>query len=331
MGSTRRGVVVSLAADGVETLALVVVAAVTGSVAMRSQAAGAAGDVAVQVFLLIGVLSSTRRADEDHPLGYGRERFFWSFVAALGIFIGGGGFALQAALQAAAHPVTPTHYTIAYAVLAFALALDTLATETELRPLRRKARRRGLSLRALLKRSTDPAATTVVVVSGASGVIGGVLAIVGLALSEETGSATPDTVAAMLIAIMLLVVSGLLLHTNRALLSGRGVPRSVLRDMRQVVARQRGVLEVPDLFAVVVGPSSLIVNGDVVFEDGLDVPAVEETIARSGTALGARWPSIKYVYLTPVAHARLTRGRPRFASRPDAARTSGTKPPGRER
>jgi divalent metal cation (Fe/Co/Zn/Cd) transporter len=117
---------------------------------MRSQAAGAAGDVAVQVFLLIGVLSSTRPADEDHPLGYGRERFFWSFVAALGIFIGGGGFALQAALQAAVHPVTPTHYTIAYAVLAFALALDALATETELRPLRRKARRRGLSLRALL-------------------------------------------------------------------------------------------------------------------------------------------------------------------------------------
>jgi cation diffusion facilitator family transporter len=321
---------VSVAADGVETLALVVVAAVTGSGAMRSQAAGAAGDVAVQVFLLIGVLSSTRPADEDHPLGYGRERFFWSFVAALGIFIGGGGFALQAALQAAVHPVTPTHYTIAYAVLAFALALDTLATETELRPLRRKARRRGLSLRALLKRSTDPAATTVVV-SGASGVIGGVLAIVGLALSEATGSATPDTVAAMLIAIMLLVVSGLLLHTNRALLSGRGVPSPVLRDMRQVVARQRGVLEVPDLFAVVVGPSSLIVNGDVVFEDGLDVPAVEETIARSGTALGARWPSIKYVYLTPVAHARLTRGRPRFASRPDAARISGTKAPGRER
>ena len=268
MGSTRRGVVVSLAADGVETLALVVVAAVTGSVAMRS--------------------------------------------------------------EAAVHPVTPTHYTIAYAVLAFALALDALATETELRPLRRKARRRGLSLRALLQRSTDPAATTVVV-SGASGVIGGVLAIVGLALSEETESATPDTVAAMLIAVMLLVVSGLLLHTNRALLSGRGVPGSVLRDMRQVVARQRGVLEVPDLFAVVVGPSSLIVNGDVVFEDGLDVPAVEETIERSGTALGARWPSIKYVYLTPVAHARLTRGRPRFASRPDAARTSGTKAPGRER
>ncbi len=71
-----------------ETLGLGVAAVVTGSVALRAQTAANAADVAVQVFLLIGVLSSVRAPDQTHPLGYGRERFFWSLLAALGIFLG---------------------------------------------------------------------------------------------------------------------------------------------------------------------------------------------------------------------------------------------------
>ena len=84
------------------------------------------------------------------------------------------------------------------------------------------------------------------------------------------------------------------------------------RDMREVVAAQQGVVDVPDLFAVVLGPFSLIVNGDVVFDDDLDVPAVEDAISRSAAALAQRWPSIDYVYLTPVPQARLSRGGPQF-------------------
>jgi hypothetical protein len=64
------------------------------------------------------------------------------------------------------------------------------------------------------------------------------------------------------------------------------------------------VVEVPDLFAVVVGPSSLIVNGDVVFADHVDISEVETTLMRSATLLRQRWPSIDYVYLTPVGQAR---------------------------
>jgi hypothetical protein len=78
------------------------------------------------------------------------------------------------------------------------------------------------------------------------------------------------------------------------------------------VAAQHGVAGVPDLFAVVLGPSSLIVNGDVVFDDELDVPAVEEAISRSAAALARRWSSIDYVYLTPVPEARFPRGGPQF-------------------
>ena len=310
-GTTRRGVLASLGADGIETLMLAVAAGATGSVALRSQVAASAADVAVQLFLLIGVLSSVRPSDDDHPLGYGRERFFWSFLAALGIFVGGGGFALEGAVRSLLHPSVPDHYAIAYVVLGVSVVLDGFALETGLRPLRRQAARRGISLRTLVRRSTDPAATTVVV-GGASGLIGGLVALVGLVVSQETGSATPDTVASMLIGLLLLGASAFLLHSNRELLAGRGVPLSMVRDMREVVAAQHGVAGVPDLFAVVLGPSSLIVNGDVVFDDELDVPAVEDAISRSAAALARRWSSIDYVYLTPVPEARFPRGGPQF-------------------
>ena len=123
-------------------------------------------------------------------------------------------------------------------------------------------------------------------------------------MSQQTSSTTPDTIASGLIGLSLLVTSVLLVQTNRALLTGRGVSPALLGDLRRVVAAQAGVVGVADLFAVVVGPSSFIVDGDVIFDDDLDVPDVEQTIARCVAALRERWPMVDYVYLTPVPKAR---------------------------
>jgi xanthosine utilization system XapX-like protein len=184
--------------------------------------------------------------------------------------------------------------------------LGGFALEIGLRPVREQAARRGISLRDQLGRSTDPASTTVVVGGGCS-VIGGITATAGLVLSEVSRSPAPDTVASALIGLLLLLASVLLLRTNRDLLSGRGVPAPMLREMSQVIAEQPGVVAVPDLFAIVVGPSSLVVDGDVIFAHDLDVPAVEQIILHCVHVLRERWPKIKYVYLTPVGNARPTR------------------------
>lgn len=303
VGSTHRGVLVSLAVNCAETLGLGVVAWTTGSVALLAQTVANAAEMAVGVFLLIGVLSSARPPDETHPLGYGRERFFWSLFAALGIFVGGAGLALDQAVGSALNPSPVDSSAIAYLVLAATIALDVFAVEVALRPLRRHAVRRGISLRSHIRRSTDPASITVVV-GGGCAVIGGVIAMAGLGVSQWTGSGTPDTVASALIGLLLLVASVVLLRTNRELLTGRGVSLPMQREMRGIVAAQEGVVDVPDLFAVVVGPSTLIVDGDVTFADDLNVPAVEKTIMRSAAALRERWPSIEFVYLTPVHEAR---------------------------
>jgi cation diffusion facilitator family transporter len=292
-----------------ETVALAAVSWATGSVALVAQTAANSADVAVGVLLLVGVYSSGRRPDETHPVGYGRERYFWSLFASLGILVGGGGLAVEGAVRTAFNP-SPTHSaSIGYIVVAAVLLMDGLALNVAARPLRQAAADHGVSLWTHLSRSTDSAAVTVVV-SGSCAVVGGVVAALGLGLGQLTGSPLPETLASAVIGVTLLVASVLLLRTNRELIAGRGVSPAVRREMREIVREQDGVVDVPDLFAVVVGPSSLIVDGDVIFEDTLSVSEVEESIIRSTAALRERWPSMHYVYLTPVPAARPRRVMP---------------------
>jgi cation diffusion facilitator family transporter len=286
-----------------ETAALAVAAWMTGSSALTTQTATSLADVAGGVFLLIGVITSGRMADERHPLGYGRERFFWSFLAAVGVFLGGFGAATAETVHAALNPEPTGFYLVGYTVLAVIIVLDAVALTVGVRPLLRHATARHLTAVQILWRGTDPAATPVVLTS-AAGVVGGVIAVVGLALTQLSGRPAADTVASALIGLVLLATSVVLLHTNRELLTGRGLPPSEVSRMTQIVSGQPGVEAVPDLFAIVVGPGTVIVDGDVIFEDSLDVPAVEASIVLAATALRQSWPSIAYVYLNPVAVSR---------------------------
>ena len=305
--TSRRSVVVGLVVAVAQTVALGVAAYLTGSVAMRTQTVTNVADVAVGGFLLLGVLSSARAADDEHPLGYGRDRFFWSFVAAVGILVGGAGAAFAETAEALLHPGQTDLYTVGYAVLAAVIGLDLIALVTGLRPLVRQAHNRGFPVARYLWKGTDPAVTTMVLGS-AAGLLGGVIALVGLSAREVTDRPVVDALASGLIGFVLLATSVILLHANRELLTGRGVPPEMLERMRLLVSRRPGVLGVPDIFAIVVGPSTLIVNGDIIFDDALDVPQVEAAIVDAGAALRAAWPAVTYVYLNPVAGMRSRRG-----------------------
>jgi cation diffusion facilitator family transporter len=306
--SEKIGVVTSLVVNCIEVAGLAVTAWITRSTALRAQTAVNVAEVAVVVLLLVGVLSSAREPDERHPLGHGRERFFWSLFAALGLFFGGGGLALDESVQSALHP-TPVHsFLLAYAVLAATAALDTYSLVIGLRPFLQQAARRNFSARAYLRLSTDPASVTVII-GGCCAVIGAFIATGGVLGTELSKSPTPDTIASGLIGLMLFVASGFLLQINRDLIGGRGVAPSTLRAMRSLVASQEGVVEVSDLFAIVVGPMSLVVDGNVIFHDDLSVAAVEQIIKHTNEELRKQWPMIQHIYLTPVpAQPRLHTG-----------------------
>ena len=306
------GVITALAVNCIEVAGLGIAAWITGSTALRAETAVNVAEVLVVVFLLLGVLKSAREPDERHPLGHGRERFFWSLFAALGLFFGGGGLAIDEAVQSAFHPTHVQSYALAYIVLASTAVLDAYSLVIGLRPFLDQASRRNFSPREYLRRSTDPASVTVIV-AGSCAVLGAIVAAAGLLASQLSKSSTPDTIASAVIGLLLIAASGFLLQINRDLIGGRGVSPATLRAMRSVVASQAGVKEVSDLFAVVVGPMSLVVDGNVIFQDDLSVAVVEQTIERTNEELRRRWPMIQHIYLTPVpAQPRLT---PRSAAR----------------
>jgi cation diffusion facilitator family transporter len=303
LSRANRSVLISIAVNLGEALLLGFAAWLTHSAGLRAQTADNVSDLAVCIFLLFGVLSGTRKSDDSHPLGYGRERFFWSLFAALGIFIGGAGLALDGAVRSALDPSPVADYPTAYLALLVTLLLDLIALFVSFRPLRVSALERGLSVRDHLLRNSDPVLTTMVV-SGACAVVGGLIAALGLLLSQISGRSWPDTIASAIVGLLLLATSVFLLRANRELLTGRGVAPSMIQEMRKLISSQVGIQNVPDLFGVVVGPSSLIVDGDITLSDELTVNQVEAAILICSDALRKRWPSIEFVYLTPVAVAR---------------------------
>jgi cation diffusion facilitator family transporter len=299
LARTRRVVLVSLVVQVPQTAALAITAVVTGSSALVAQTFAAISDLAVQVFLLIGVESSGRAADPTHPFGYGRERYFWSLYAALAIFVSGFTVAVLETVRSVLHPEAVTSFALAYAVLGAGIVLDGVSFRAALRETRVRARAKGRSVGAYLRRTTEPATGTELL-GNAIGLGGGIIATVALVLAQATGSPWPDTVATALIGVALMVAAAALTQQNRALLTGRGIDPQWLEHMRAVVRSQTGVVDVPELLAVVIGPSALAVSGFVTFKDELSVPEVEASIGRAASELRTRWPEVQYVYLEPV-------------------------------
>jgi cation diffusion facilitator family transporter len=312
---TRRVVLVSLGLQIPQTVALAVAAIVSGSAALVAQTFAATADLAVQAFLVIGVRASSREADETHPVGYGRERYFWALYAALAIFVSGFTVAVAEALRDILNPTPVASFRIGYLVLGASLILDGLSFAAALRETHRQARAQGRSIAEQLRDTTEPATPTELIGNGIA-FVGAAVAIVALALAQATGSTWPDTIASLLIGLALMVAAVALTQLNRSLLTGRGIHPELLEQMRRVIAAQPGVIDVPDLFAVVVGPSTLVVDGDVTFKDQLTVPDVEAALDRAAIDLRTQWPEVRYVYLTPVAERR-----PRGAERRSIPRT----------
>src|SRR3954447_26263081 len=116
---SRRTVLVALAANGAILVVKAVGGVMSGSSALLAEAAHSVADTANEGFLLASLSRSTREPDDEHPFGYGQERFLWAFVAAIGIFVAGAGFSFYQGLEAIIGGGEESDFGIAYAILAF--------------------------------------------------------------------------------------------------------------------------------------------------------------------------------------------------------------------
>jgi cation diffusion facilitator family transporter len=290
-----RTVVVAVAANLLIAVAKGVAAALTGSAAMLAETTHSIADTGNEVLLYIGVRRGLRPADDRHPLGYGQARFFWSLLAAVGIFVVGGLFAIYDGIQSLRHPEPVTNVWVGVAVLLVSAVLEGLSWRTAHRQLRAEAGARHLGLGEYVAVSSDPTPTTVFLEDSAA-LVGLALALAALLLHLVTGSAVWDGAASLLIGLLLIAVALVLVRRNGALLIDEAAPADIREGLRRAVAAEPWVAEVAELTAVYVGPRHLLVLAHVVPVEGADLPAAVGRLRRRLLSL----PAVAAVEITPV-------------------------------
>jgi cation diffusion facilitator family transporter len=296
-GGSTRTVIVAVAANLAIAVAKIVAALLTGSASMWAEAAHSVADTGNEVLLFIGLRRSGKSPDERHAFGYGQERYFWAFLAALGIFLIGGTLSIGEGIRSLLLPEPLESLWVGIGVLIVSAAMEGYSWHTARKQLRADARRRQRTVSEQLSRSSDPSATTVFLEDTAA-LIGLAMALVALVLHAVTGWAAWDAVGSMGIGVLLIIVAFLLARRSKALLLDESAPADVLEPIRAQVAKADWIGELCDLQAVYVGPGSLLVNIWARPEPGHDDRLVER-VGELRSALLEN-PAITQVTITPV-------------------------------
>ncbi|MCU1350307.1 MAG: cation diffusion facilitator family transporter, partial [Acidobacteria bacterium] len=261
-GESVRTIVIALAANVVIAVAKLVAGLVSGSTGMLAEAAHSAADSINEVLLAVSLRRDRKPADEAHPLGHGRERFLWAFMAAIASFLIGGCFSIAMAVHelATRHPVKGL--LAAWIVLAISFVADGTSWLQSLRQARRQAAEYDVGLWRYIRRSSDPVVRAIVVEDGAA-LAGLALAAGGLLLSQLTGSNLPDSVASLLIGILLAITAFGLARPLADFLVGRSMPLDQVERLYEIFRDVEAIEQVQSLRALYMGPEEVIVMAKI--------------------------------------------------------------------
>ena len=307
MASESRGtVLLAFSTNLVIAIAKTAAGVVTLSSAMLAEAAHSWADTLNQIFLLTSIRRADKPADSVHPFGYGKERFFWTLLAAVGIFVTGAGFSIfQGVHSLLNHEREPTaaEFYLTYAVLGFALVLEGSSLIRALRQVRDEARAMGRGFLNHLRRSNDPTVKAVASEDSAA-VVGIALAAIGIGLHQATGSGVYDAVASITIGVVLAWVAYALGRDTKDLLIGEAADPELRLDIQHTVAAHPEVEAVLEMLTMQLSPDEVLVAMKVDFADNLESGRIEQVSTEIDNELKAAYPSVRHVYLDATASSR---------------------------
>ena len=292
---TKSTVHYAIAANLAIAVAKAVAAVLSGSAALIAETAHSLADTGNQVLLRLSLSKAEQPPDDEHPFGYGRERFFWALLVAVTMFVLG-------ALASVAEGVIAifaggeTSYAIAYGVLAVALVAETFSFVRAVAELRAGARREGWSFNRYVRRSTDPTARTVLYEDGA-GIAGVLVATAGIAAHQATGARMWEGVASIAIEALLAGVAFVLGRNSKDLIIGRPADPQERAAIAHTISRQPEVADVRALRTVHLGPDHLFVGIHLRFREDLTAREIEQATGRMTHELRTAVPDIGEVFL----------------------------------
>ncbi|MBA2521372.1 MAG: cation diffusion facilitator family transporter [Chloroflexia bacterium] len=296
---SKKIVLMALGANAVIAASKFAVGLATGSAAMLAEAAHSVADTVNQGFLLVSINLSDNPADEGHPHGHGKERFFWAFLAAIFIFVAGAFFSLYQGIQklisGGAHEGA---FWPSYLVLGLAFVFDMVILILALREARRQADLVGMGVWAHLQESTDITLKTALY-EDAAATAGVVIAAIGLALLQITGNPLFDGLASVLIGLILIAVAIMLGREARDLLLGAAASERTRTAIRGAIGEFPEVKSVVALLTMQLGLDSVLLTGEINIANDLTTDEIERLLDRLATRIREAAPEVKNIYLEP--------------------------------
>jgi len=291
---SRIAILAALIANSVIAVTKFVAAAITGSAAMLAEAIHSVADAGNQGILIWGLSVSKREGGERYPFGRGKEVYFWSFMVAVMLFIGGAVFSIQHGVNALQHPHEVEGFGISVAVLSGAIIIEAGSWVIAMREFNRIRGSRAL-WRTL--RETKDAPLLVIIFEDSAAVGGLVIALVGVVTSHLTHNPFWDALASILIGLLLAGVAFFLAFEIKGLLIGEAAGRRERAALRAGVLANTKVTGVGRLLTMHLGPEEILVNIDVELAEGLSGEEVHQTIEEVEEGIRAVLPAAQTIFV----------------------------------
>ena len=314
MAGSKSVVLAALVANGAIAILKFGAFLLTGSPSMLSEVYHSISDTGNQVFLLVGIRYSDRAADQDHPFGYGKAQFFYSFLVSVLLFGIAGWESVKHGYEAIVHPHTGTvdpvtllgvgpfpAWYVSVIVLLGAIGFETWAFVKANAELQRQITQYGWSGIPEAFKKTSDVTTLTAYTEDTIALLGAMLALVGILLTQFTGNPIYDAVTALLIGLMLMGFALALAWENKRLLLGESLDPAVEAELRAVIVDHEGVSHVEGFRTMFIGPAEALVVAEVRFDSELVTGGIDEDIGQLKTKLKAADDRVKTVYLEPEA------------------------------
>jgi cation diffusion facilitator family transporter len=295
-GGGRRAILAAFFANLGIAIAKFVGYAFTGASSMLAEAIHSCADTGNQALLLLGGRLAQRDATDEHPFGFGRERYFWSFVVALVLFTLGSLFAINEGIEKIRHPHEIESPYWAFGILGIGIVLEGFSFRTA---VRESDKLRGeASWPTFIRRAKIPE-LPVVLLEDLGAITGLLLALVALVIAEITGDPTWDGFGTLSIGILLGLIATVLAMEMRSLLLGEGAKGRDVAAIESAIESTEGVEQLIHLRTQHIGPDELLVAAKVNFDASYSMLDLATAIDRVESAVRRAVPIAKRMYIEP--------------------------------
>ncbi len=273
---------------------------ITRSAGMLAESVHSLADTGNQGLLLLGGARAKREATPEHPFGFGRERYFWSFAVALVLFSMGGLFALYEGIDKFRHPHEIEKVWVAVVILVFGLVIEGNSLRIAYVEAK-KAKAPGVSWWQFIRHSKQPE-LPVVLLEDAGAEIGLGLALVGVVVAHQTGDGRWDALGSIAIGVLLIVIAVVLIIEMKGLLIGESAGKADRAKIVAALESSRHVDHLIHLRTQHIGPDEILVAAKVEYDSGLTFDEVTQAINTTEQNVRNAVPAARMIYIEPDLH-----------------------------